>query len=356
MWSFLRDSVSKSNGCVTEICCDEAKYIWTITDFDFHEAKGKPISSPPFPSVKNNQINWYLGLYPNGETDAKDSVGLYIYLNKFSNFEKSKKIFAKITFFILNSENKEEGKRYLEVKEFSHPDLDPTGWGLNDFIKKDAKFKSKLQLNNGTLTISCEVKFSDMNNISSSPHQFDFDIKMPECNLSENLASLIKNQTLTDVVLSANGKEYPAHKAILAARSPVFCAMFTHSTKESELNRVDIEDINEAVVEAMLKYIYTGKCDDLDELAEGLLAAADKYDLGRLKIMCAKKLIKGLSAENATNVLILADMHHHEDLKREAVNFIVANFAQVFVTIPWQNMLLSNPQLANEVCLAMART
>ncbi|XP_065203941.1 speckle-type POZ protein B-like [Planococcus citri] len=351
MSSNICDSDWQSNGCKTKIDSDEARYVWTIEDFDFHEAKGERLYSPPFSSVKDNQVKWYLGLYPNAEIDTKDHVSLFIFLSKLSSLEKSKKIFAKATFLILNSENEEKFKKSLDIMEFSHPDIENSGWGIKKFIKKDAKFRNKLLSNNNTLTIRCEVKFSDM----SSVHHGGSGIEMPECDLSENFAALIKNHTLTDVVLSVNGKDFPAHKTVLVARSPVFCAMFKHHTKENELNRIDIEDINETVVEGMLNYIYTGKCDDLDELAEGLLAAADKYDLGRLKIMCAKKLIEGLSVENAANVLVLADMHHQEDLKRGAIKFIVANFTQVFITAAWQNMLLSSPQLTNEVRQAIAR-
>ncbi|XP_065205315.1 speckle-type POZ protein B-like isoform X25 [Planococcus citri] len=340
----MSSSFYKSD-CQSKIHCDEASYVWTIEDFHLHEAKGETLYSPPFSSVKHNQVKWYMELFPNGETDAKDSVYLYLYLSELSSLEKSKKIFAKATFLVLSSENNK--KLENDIMEYPHPDIERTGWGV-ELIKKDEKFRNKLLLNN-TLTIRCEVKFSDLSFL-----QCDCGIEMP-CDLSENFASLLENRTLTDVILSVNGKEYPAHKTVLAARSPVFCAMFSHSTKENELNRVDIKDINEAVVEGMLKYIYTGKCEVPDELAEGLLAAADKYDLRRLKIICAKRLFNGLSAENAANVLILADMHHLEDLKREVINFIVANFAQVLNTEGWNNMLVSNPHLVNEVCEAVAR-
>ncbi|XP_065203942.1 speckle-type POZ protein-like [Planococcus citri] len=333
----MSSSFCKSD-CQSKIHSDEATYVWTIEDFYSHEAKGETLISPPFSSVKNNQVKWYLGLQPNGVTNVKDSISLYY----------------------LSDENKEEAKRSLiNIREFRHPKIKKStgsiGWGFAEFIKKDENFRNKLLLNN-TLTIRCEVKFSDTNGITTSTSflQCNCGIEMP-CDLSENIASLFENQTLTDVILSVNGKEYPAHKVILAARSPVFCAMFKHNTKENELNRVDINDINEAVVEAMLKYIYTGKCNDSDELVEGLLVAADKYDLRRLKSMCAKRLINRLSAESAANVLILADMHHLEDLKREAINFIVANFAQVLNTVGWKNMLVSNPHLVNDICHPVAR-
>ncbi|XP_065205310.1 speckle-type POZ protein B-like isoform X20 [Planococcus citri] len=352
MSSSLRGSVCKSNRCKTKIRSDTASYVWTIEDFHFHEAKRERLVSPVFSSVTNNQVKWYLVLRPNGKNDANDSISLFLHLSRLTCIEGNKNIFAEIAFYVLNNESREENRYKMSIKEFPFSNRNSKGYGFTKFIEKDSRFRNKM-LSNNALTIGCVVKFSDMKD-SSSLHQCDFDIEMPECDLSENFASLFENQELTDVILSVNGKEYPAHKAVLAARSPVFCAMFKHSTKESELNRVDIEDINEAVVEGMLKYIYTGKCDDLDELAEGLLAAADKYDLGRLKIMCAKKLINGLSVENAANVLILADMHHHEDLKREATIFIAANFPQVLNTAAWQ-MLLTNPHLMNEVCQAVAR-
>ncbi|XP_065205312.1 speckle-type POZ protein B-like isoform X22 [Planococcus citri] len=343
MSSSFCNSDCQTNGCKRKTHSDEARYVWTITDFNVHEARGKALFSPPFPSVKNNQVKWCLELQPNGDTDAKDYIGLSLFLSKLSSLEKNKKIFAEAIFLVLDNENKETLEQFVVIREYPHPDIEDSGWGIDDFIEKDRYFRDELLLNN-TLTIRCEVKFSDIRSFCGSG------IKLPECDLSENYAALIKNQMLTDVVLSVNGKDYPAHKAVLAARSPVFCAMFSHHLKENELNRVDIVDINEAVVEEMLKYIYTGKCEVSDELVEGLLAAADKYDLGRLKIMCAQKLIEGLSVENATNVVILADMHHHEDLKREAIKFVVANFAKVLNTAGWQNRLSSNPRLVTEVC------
>ncbi|XP_065205343.1 speckle-type POZ protein B-like [Planococcus citri] len=343
MSSSFCDSDCQTNGCKRKVHSYEARYVWTITDFNVHETKGVRLDSPPFSSVKNNQIKWCLELRPNGNTDAKDSVSLYIYLSKLSSLEKNKKIFAQTTLLVLDSVNDKKIEKSLEIKEYPHPDIDNSGWGYSEFIKKDENFRNKL-LSNNTLTICCEVKFSDMRCFCDSG------IELPECDLSENFAALIKDHTFTDVVLSVNGKEYPVHKAVLAARSPVFYAMFKHSTKENELNRVDIEDVDEAVVEEMLIYIYTGKCEVPDALAEELFVAADKYDLGRLKIMCVQKLIEGLSVENATNVVILADMHHHEDLKREAIKFMVTNFAKVLNTVGWKNMLLSNPQLVTEVC------
>jgi speckle-type POZ protein len=73
-----------------------------------------------------------------------------------------------------------------------------------------------------------------------------------------------------------NGREYYAHKAILAARSPVFAAMFEHEMEEKKQNRVEITDMDHEVLREMLRFIYTGKATNLEKMHDELLAAADK--------------------------------------------------------------------------------
>ena len=64
--------------------------------------------------------------------------------------------------------------------------------------------------------------------------------------------------------------------AILAARSPVFEAMFEHEMEERKQNRVDICDLDYEVVCEVLRYCYAGYTPLLEKMAEQLLAAADK--------------------------------------------------------------------------------
>jgi len=94
--------------------------------------------------------------------------------------------------------------------------------------------------------------------------------------LSEDLSGLFESQKFSDVILSVNGREFFAHKAILAARSPVFAAMFEHEMEEKKQNRVEITDMDHDVLREMLRFIYTGKAPNLEKMADDLLAAADK--------------------------------------------------------------------------------
>ena len=71
-----------------------------------------------------------------------------------------------------------------------------------------------------------------------------------------------------------------AHKCILAARSPVFKAMFSHKElfKEAAVDHaeVTITDVEPDIFDHLINYIYINKIPPLDKEADELLAAADK--------------------------------------------------------------------------------
>ncbi len=87
----------------------------------------------------------------------------------------------------------------------------------------------------------------------------------------------------------------------------------------------------------MLRFIYTGKAPNLETMAADLLAAADKYALDRLKVMCEEALCNSLTVENVSEVLILADLHSAEQLKAQAIDFInTHHVTDVMETAGWK--------------------
>lgn len=90
---------------------------------------------------------------------------------------------------------------------------------------------------------------------------------------------MYETRKFTDIVLvvgRSGSAQLPVHKAILAARSPVFAAMFEHDTLEKAKNRVVIPDIEEDIAEAMIKFLYYADTTVLEEFACELLLVADK--------------------------------------------------------------------------------
>ncbi|KAM9472415.1 speckle-type POZ protein isoform 1-T2 [Salvelinus alpinus] len=179
-------------------------------------------------------------------------------------------------------------------------------------------------------------------------------VKVPDCRLADELGGLWEHSRFTDCSLCVAGQEFQAHKAILAARSPVFSAMFEHEMEESKKNRVEINDVEPEVFKEMMCFIYTGKAPNLDKMADDLLAAADKYALERLKVMCEDALCTSLSVENTAEILILADLHSADQLKTQAVDFINYHAAEVMETSGWKSMVASHPHLVAEAYRSLA--
>jgi len=105
----------------------------------------------------------------------------------------------------------------------------------------------------------------------------------------------------------------------------------------------------------MLRFIYTGNTSSLESMADSLLAAADKYALDRLKVSCEEALCNGLTVENVSEVLILADLHSADQLKAQAIEFInTRHVTDVMETGSWKQMVASHPHLIAEAFKALA--
>lgn len=249
------------------------------------------------------------------DEESKDYLSLYLLLVSCNKNE----VRAKFKFSILNAK-REETKAMESQRAYRF--VQNKDWGFKKFIRRDFLLdEANGLLPDDKLTLYCEVSVvADSVNISGQNNAVQF--KIPDCRLSDDLGALFDQSKFSDVTLSVNGSEFNAHKAILAARSAVFAAMFEHEMEEKKHNRVEIRDMDKDVLGEMLRFIYTGKANCLDKMADDLLAAADKYDLERLKVMCEEALCSNLSIETAAEVLILADMHSANQLKAQAIDFI----------------------------------
>jgi speckle-type POZ protein len=101
--------------------------------------------------------------------------------------------------------------------------------------------------------------------------------------------------------------------------------MFEHKMLENERSRVEIEDIDGDIMFEILRFIYTGKIQNIEKLADALLPAADKYCLERLKVQCEEALCITIDRDNVADTLVLADLHSATQLRQQAIDFINAH-------------------------------
>ncbi|CAH2008635.1 unnamed protein product [Acanthoscelides obtectus] len=343
------------NWCYTQVKVVKFSYMWTINNFSFcREEMGEVLKSSTFSAGANDKLKWCLRVNPKGlDEESKDYLSLYLLLVSCNKSE----VRAKFKFSILNAK-REETKAMESQRAYRF--VQGKDWGFKKFIRRDFLLdEANGLLPDDKLTIFCEVSVvADSVNISGQSNTIQF--KVPECRLSDDLGLLFENQKFSDVTLSVsvircNLTTYINLNCLFQiARSPVFQAMFEHEMEERKHNRVDITDVDHEVLREMLRFIYTGKASNLEKMADDLLAAADKYALERLKVMCEEALCTNLSIENAAEILILADLHSADQLKAQAIDFINTHATDVTDTPGWKSMIMTHPHLIAEAFRALA--
>lgn len=103
---------------------------------------------------------------------------------------------------------------------------------------------------------------------------------------SDQLWKSASDGLFTDIKFHVGERTFHAHKAIVAARSPVMMAMFACDMTESRTNSVKIDDFDPVVFERFLSFLYTGTLDRTMSQREELYAIADKYQVDTLKNLC----------------------------------------------------------------------
>uniref|UniRef100_A0A669EPJ4 Speckle type BTB/POZ protein n=1 Tax=Oreochromis niloticus TaxID=8128 RepID=A0A669EPJ4_ORENI len=315
--------------CYTQIKVVKFSYMWTINNFSFcREEMGEVIKSSTFSSGANDKLKWCLRVNPKGlDEESKDYLSLYLLLVSCPKSE----VRAKFKFSILNAKG-EETKAMESQRAYRF--VQGKDWGFKKFIRRDFLLdEANGLLPDDKLTLFCEVSVvQDSVNISGQ-NTMNM-VRVPDCRLAEELGDLWASSRFTDCSLCVAGQKFQAHKAIL--------------------NRVEINDVEPDVFKEMMCFIYTGKAPNLDKMADDLLAAADKYALERLKVMCEDALCTNLSVENAAEILILADLHSADQLKTQAVDFINFHAADVMETSGWKSMVISHPHLVAEAYHSLA--
>ena len=135
----------------------------------------------------------------------------------------------------------------------------------------------------------------------------------------------------TDIIISASNGSIGAHRAVLAASSPVFDSMFTHDLKEKELSVINIPDMCIEACQTFLSYLYSNNIQYQDFLSHrlSLLRAADKYDVTNLKDACQESFLEDIDSDNVLERLQIAVTYRLPRLKVSCFKYLV-NFGKIF--------------------------
>jgi len=141
---------------------------------------------------------------------------------------------------------------------------------------------------------------------------------------------------LCDVRLVAGNEAFAAHRAVLAAASPVFRAMFVSDMKERHAAEVTLHGVHPRSLRVALQFIYTAHARIEDE-DEALLAldAARMYNLDTLERFVEGYLISRLSVTNALALLSSAEHFTLFDLQSACQSVMEKNFEELGRSTPF---------------------
>nr|XP_020019169.1 kelch-like protein 12 [Castor canadensis] len=144
-----------------------------------------------------------------------------------------------------------------------------------------------------------------------------------------SMNSLRKSNTLCDVTLRVEQKDFPAHRIVLAACSDYFCAMFTSELSEKGKPYVDIQGLTASTMEILLDFVYTETVHVTVENVQELLPAACLLQLKGVKQACCEFLESQLDPSNCLGIRDFAETHNCVDLMQAAEVFSQKHFPEV---------------------------
>ncbi|XP_020598927.1 BTB/POZ and MATH domain-containing protein 1-like [Phalaenopsis equestris] len=311
--------------------------------------------------------SWAIYFYPDGKSpeDGASYVSLFIALAS-----EGTDVRALFELALLDQSGKELHKvhshfgRNLEAGPYT---LKYRGsmWGYKRFFKRTALEESDY-LKDDCLSVRCSVGV--VKSHTEGPKVYD--IPVPPSNINEHFGQLLETVEGTDVRFDVNGEIFTAHKLVLAARSPVFMAQFYGPMKDRDKDCIKVDEMEAPVFKALLHFIYWDTLPDIEELtglsakcastlmAQHLLAAADRYALERLRLLCEVKLCEDAAINTVATTLALAEQHHCQQLKSVCLKFVALpeNLRAVMQTEGFEYLKTSCPSVLTQLLEYVARS
>ncbi|EEE51059.1 hypothetical protein OsJ_31723 [Oryza sativa Japonica Group] len=304
---------------------------------------------------------WRINYYPNGESaDSADYISLYLLLDdKATN--SSVKVQAQFKFQISSTDQVKNTPSLASTNVNTYGEDSSWSWGHRKFIKRE-DFEKSNDLRDDSFTIRCDVAVIGeirTEKTTEIPSATTF-VTVPPSDLNQQLVDLLETEKGADVVFEVSGETFAAHRCLLAARSPVFSAELYGLMKEGDTaGVVRIEDMEAQVFKLLLRFMYTDslpKMEEEDVMWQHLLVAADRHDLQRLKLICEDRLCNYIGVSTVLNILVLADQHHCDGLKKACFSFLgsLENLSAVVTGDGLEHLSRSYPSLMKELFVVMA--
>ncbi|XP_015925923.1 speckle-type POZ protein B [Parasteatoda tepidariorum] len=350
MWKcFFEKSVAKECFASTRIDVERCYLTWSVKNFSACESgvKQEVPFVPASTKVPPLDIKWFIN-----KEDGTINIEIIL---------RGKKV-SVTTYVICNIsilDSKSNSQVLVQNDHFFEPYKDEQVWSLPPLIEKEELLLNRDQyLSDDSLSLTCELAISlgeesstiEESNFKPFPENDSKQNKNMANTLKSDLLSLYTNKKYCDVTLQSSSKSFPAHKAILSARSLVLSTMIEDEKGDETRHILNIPDIDENTLNDMLIYMYSEKLDHLNlESAIKLYCAADRYQVLSLKAICTDFLKSILTPSSVCLLLALADEHKDNDMKKYIQDYICNNASEIFHSKLWKEFMDKKATLAGEI-------
>ncbi|XP_021757265.1 BTB/POZ and MATH domain-containing protein 3 isoform X2 [Chenopodium quinoa] len=292
---------------------------------------GKYVSSDIFTV---GGYDWAIYFYPDGKNPEDSSTYVSVFIALASEGTDVRALFELTLVDQTGNKKHKIHSHFHRALEGGPYTLKYKGsmWGYKRFFRRAALEQSEF-LKEDCLLLECTVGV--VRSRMERPKQYS--INMPPSDMGSSFKDLLDNEIGCDIVFKVGDEKFNAHKLVLAARSPVFRAQFFGLVGNPKMDTVEVEDVEPSIFKAMLMYVYSDCLPDVFDImgsnsscsfaimVQHLLAAADRFGLDRLKMLCEYKLSDEITVETVTTTLSLAEQHRCVQLKRACLKFAAAN-------------------------------
>ncbi|KAF5744190.1 BTB/POZ and MATH domain-containing protein 2-like [Tripterygium wilfordii] len=310
--------------------------------------------------------SWAIYFYPDGKSPEDNASYVSLFIALASDGTDVRALFELAMLDQSGNERHKVHSHFGRILDSGPYTLKYRGsmWGYKRFFKRSVLETSDF-LRDDCLQIQCSVGV--VKSCTEGPKIYS--IPMPPSNIGQQFGQLMESGKRTDVNFEVDGEVFAAHKLVLAARSPVFRAQLFGPMKEHNTQHIKVEDIEPQVFKALLHFIYWDELPDLQELtgmnsklastlmSQHLLAAADRYGLQRLRLLCESNLCQDVAINTVGTTLALAEQHHCFQLKVVCLKFVATpeNLKAVMQTDGFQHLKNSCPSVLGELLDYVAR-
>ncbi|XP_039827222.1 BTB/POZ and MATH domain-containing protein 2-like, partial [Panicum virgatum] len=231
-------------------------------------------------------------------------------------------------------------------------------WGHDKFYEA-AELELSGHLRDDCFTVRCDIIVIGEPRTEANPVPGASFVVVPPPDSSQHFGALLLGGKGADVRFLVGGEVFAAHRCVLAARSPVFEALLFGPMKEGTATEsccIRIDDMLPQVFQSLLHFIYTDSLPETQDqqdkeasntMAQHMLEAADRYGMGRLKLICEDMLCIYIDMSTVATSLALAKQHRCQGLKEACFEFLKfpKTLDEVMATDEFQHLAKSSPAL-----------